>query len=44
MQRSQRALDNPGLDVAVEAANTLENPAVADFAPWRRPCAIYLSS
>jgi deoxyribodipyrimidine photo-lyase len=29
MQRAQRALDNPGLDVAVEAANILRKPVVA---------------
>jgi deoxyribodipyrimidine photo-lyase len=33
MQRAQRALDNPALDVAVEVANALELPAVAFFAP-----------
>lgn len=33
MQRSQRALDNPALDVAVEAANLLGKPTVVFFAP-----------
>ncbi len=33
MQRSQRALDNPALDVAVEVANTLRQPVVIFFAP-----------
>jgi len=33
MQRSQRGLDNPALDVAVEAANALEKPCVVFFAP-----------
>ncbi len=33
MQRAQRALDNPALDVAVEAANTLRQPVVIFFAP-----------
>ncbi len=33
MQRAQRALDNPALDVAVEAANILEQPVVIFFAP-----------
>jgi deoxyribodipyrimidine photo-lyase len=33
MQRSQRALDNPALDVAVEAANALRQPVVVFFAP-----------
>ncbi len=33
MQRAQRALDNPALDVAVEAANALKVPAVVFFAP-----------
>ncbi len=33
MQRSQRALDNPALDVAVEAANLLGKPVVVLFAP-----------
>jgi deoxyribodipyrimidine photo-lyase len=33
MQRAQRGLDNPGLDVAVEAANVLGKPVVAFFAP-----------
>ena len=33
MQRSQRALDNPALDTAVEAANSLNKPVVAYFAP-----------
>ena len=33
MQRAQRALDNPALDVAVEAANILHQPVVIFFAP-----------
>jgi len=33
MQRAQRALDNPALDVAVEAANTLQQSVVIFFAP-----------
>ena len=33
MQRAQRALDNPALDVAVEAANLLDKPMVVFFAP-----------
>ena len=33
MQRSQRGLDNPALDLAVEAANALGKPAVVFFAP-----------
>ena len=33
MQRAQRAVDNPALDVAVEAANALGKPAVVFFAP-----------
>ncbi len=33
MQRAQRALDNPALDVAVEAANILQQPVVIFFAP-----------
>jgi deoxyribodipyrimidine photo-lyase len=33
MQRSQRALDNPALDLAVEAANLLGKPVVVFFAP-----------
>ena len=33
MQRAQRALDNPALDVAVEAANLLKQPIVTFFAP-----------
>jgi deoxyribodipyrimidine photo-lyase len=33
MQRAQRALDNPALDVAVEAANVLGQPVVIFFAP-----------
>jgi len=33
MQRAQRALDNPALDVAVETANLLEKPVVVFFAP-----------
>ena len=33
MQRSQRGVDNPALDVAVEAANALGKPCVVFFAP-----------
>jgi deoxyribodipyrimidine photo-lyase len=33
MQRSQRGLDNPALDAAVEAANALHKPVVAYLAP-----------
>ena len=33
MQRAQRALDNPALDVAIEAANALGQPIVIFFAP-----------
>ncbi len=33
MQRSQRGIDNPALDAAVEAANTLRKPIVVFFAP-----------
>ena len=33
MQRAQRALDNPALDLAVEVANTLHQPVVIFFAP-----------
>ena len=33
MQRAQRGLDNPALDVAVEAANALGKPALVFFAP-----------
>jgi deoxyribodipyrimidine photo-lyase len=33
MQRAQRALDNPALDLAVSAANTLRQPVVIFFAP-----------
>jgi deoxyribodipyrimidine photo-lyase len=33
MQRSQRALDNPALEVAVKAANLLEKTCVVFFAP-----------
>jgi deoxyribodipyrimidine photo-lyase len=33
MQRAQRALDNPALDVAVEAANILQQPVVIFLAP-----------
>ena len=33
MQRAQRAVDNPALNVAVEAANALARPAVVFFAP-----------
>jgi len=37
MQRSQRALDNPALDVAVEAGNALGKPVVIFFAPMPFP-------
>jgi deoxyribodipyrimidine photo-lyase len=33
MQRSQRGIDNPALDLAVETANTLKKPLVVFFAP-----------
>jgi len=33
MQRAQRALDNPALEVAVQAANVLRKPCVVFFAP-----------
>jgi deoxyribodipyrimidine photo-lyase len=33
MQRSQRGVDNPALDIAVEAANELGTPVVVFFAP-----------
>ena len=33
MQRTQRGVDNPALDVAVEAANVLGKPVVVFFAP-----------
>jgi len=33
MQRAQRAVDNPALDTAVEAANALRRPVVVFFAP-----------
>lgn len=33
MQRSQRGMDNPALDIAVGAANALNKPVVAYFAP-----------
>ena len=33
MQRAQRAIDNPALDAAVEAANALHKPVVAFLAP-----------
>jgi deoxyribodipyrimidine photo-lyase len=33
MQRAQRALDNPALDIAVQAANSLKQPVVIFFAP-----------
>ena len=32
MQRAQRALDNPALEVAVQAANALGKPCVVFFA------------
>src|ERR1700752_2296743 len=33
MQRSHRGVDNPALDVAVQAANILKKPVVAFLAP-----------
>lgn len=33
MQRAQRGVDNPALDVAIEAANALQKPVVTFFAP-----------
>jgi deoxyribodipyrimidine photo-lyase len=33
MQRSQRGVDNPALDIAIEAANALALPCVVFFAP-----------
>ena len=33
MQRSQRGIDNPALDAAVEAANVLRKPVVVFLAP-----------
>jgi deoxyribodipyrimidine photo-lyase len=33
MQRAQRGIDNPALDVAVDAANLLRKPVVVFFAP-----------
>ncbi len=33
MQRAQRGVDNPALDVAVDAANALSKPVVVFFAP-----------
>jgi len=33
MQRAQRALDNPALDVAIQLGNVLQKPVVAFFAP-----------
>src|SRR5690242_10407516 len=33
MQRSQRALDNPALDLAVDVGNELGKPVVVFFAP-----------
>ena len=33
MQRAQRGLENPALDLAVEAANSLGKPAIVFFAP-----------
>ena len=33
MQRAQRGMDNPALDVAVEAANALQKPVLVFFAP-----------
>src|SRR5579859_7659973 len=33
MQRAQRALDNPALEVAVQAANSMRKPCVVFFAP-----------
>ncbi len=33
MQRSQRAIDNPALDIAIEVGNELRKPVVVFFAP-----------
>ena len=33
MQREQRGIDNPALDVAIEAGNLLGKPVVVFFAP-----------
>jgi deoxyribodipyrimidine photo-lyase len=33
MQRAQRGIDNPALDVAIDVANTLRKPVVVFFAP-----------
>ena len=33
MQRAQRGIDNPALDLAVEAANELKKPVIVFFAP-----------
>ena len=33
IQRAQRALDNPALDLAVDVANSLQQPVVIFFAP-----------
>lgn len=33
MQRAQRGVDNPALDIAVQAGNTLRKPVVVFFAP-----------
>jgi deoxyribodipyrimidine photo-lyase len=33
MQRAQRGIDNPALDIAIEAANELRKPVVVFFAP-----------
>jgi deoxyribodipyrimidine photo-lyase len=33
MQRAQRAIDNPALDLAIDAANALRKPVVVFFAP-----------
>ena len=33
MQRAQRGIDNPALDIAVEAANAIRQPVVVFFAP-----------
>src|SRR6516225_1248460 len=33
MQRAQRAIDNPALDIAIEIGNDLKKPVVVFFAP-----------
>ncbi len=39
MQRAQRGVDNPALDLAVQAANALDKPVVVFFAPRPFPAA-----